>query len=102
MPATAGSCVATRCAAPATTAVICKDDWDGSAAVQKGAEPADTRSGSANGRPPSGRVTDASQSQSSVACGAVAGAISSKTSKAWWAAAGWLSGERRSDSSPQP
>ena len=59
-------------------------------------------SGSAIGKPPSGRVTESSQSQSVAACGVVAGATSANTSKAWWAAPGWLSGVRRSGSRPQP
>ncbi|MEU6999778.1 hypothetical protein [Nonomuraea sp. NPDC046570] len=64
--------------------------------------PAVVVSGSANGRPPSGRDTLSSQSHSRAACGAVAGAISSNTSMACSAAPGWLSGERRSGSKPQP
>ena len=58
--------------------------------------------GSAIGRPPSGRLTESSQSHSAAACSAVAGAMSSNTSKACAAAPGWLSGERRSASRPQP
>ena len=45
-------------------------------------------SGSAIGEPPSGRVTESSQSQSVAACGVLAGATSANTSKAWWAEPG--------------
>jgi hypothetical protein len=62
--------------------VIWSDDTAGSAAFHHGAQPASSRTGSAIGRPPSGSVTESSQSQSAAACGAVAGAISSNTSKA--------------------
>jgi hypothetical protein len=83
-------------------AVICSDEVDESPRCHHGAEAAFVLSGSTNGKPPSSSVTESSQSQSAAACGAVAGAMSSNTSKAWAAAPGWLSGERRSGSRPHP
>ncbi|MEU1727623.1 hypothetical protein [Nonomuraea sp. NPDC005692] len=82
--------------------MICNDEVLVSAPAHQGAVPSARVSGSANGRPPSGIVTDSSQSHSATACGAVSGPISSNTSKACSAAPGWLSGERRSGSRPQP
>ena len=63
-------------------AVICSDEWSGSASAQNGAQPARLCTGRANGTPPSGSVTVCSQSHSSTARGLVAGAMSSNTSKA--------------------
>ena len=100
MPAIAGSCSAARQARAATTLVICSEDSVGSAPAHQGPDPAVIAIGSAIGSPPSASVTPSSQWQSVAACGA--GPASAKTSKACSAAAGWLSGERRSPSSPQP
>ncbi len=66
-----------------TKALIWSEEAVGSACAQKGAHPVGSETGSANGSPPSGRATDASQSHSSTARGLVAGAMSSNTSKAW-------------------
>jgi hypothetical protein len=93
---------ATACARPATAAVMWSDDTAGSAASHQGAVPADCDTGNANGRPPSGSETAASQSQSSTARGLVAGAASANVSNAWNAPPGWLSGARRSGSRPHP
>ncbi len=82
--------------------MICSEDSPGSAPCHHGPEPAVSAIGTAIGRPPSGSVARSSQSHSSRARGVVAGATSSKTSNACKAAAGWLSGERRSPSRPQP
>ena len=100
--ATAGSCAAAFHARAATTLVICSEGSAGSAPCHHGPEPAVIAIGTAIGSAPSGRVERSSQSHSSMARGVVAGATSWKTSKACRAAAGWLSGERRSPSSPQP
>ena len=66
--ATAGSCRATRQAAAVTAVVMCRDDDPWSAPAQNGAV-AVAATGRAKGMPPSGRVIDASQSQSSAAGG---------------------------------
>ncbi|MFC7105575.1 hypothetical protein ACFQQB_37235 [Nonomuraea rubra] len=100
--ATAGSWAATRWAAAAVTAVICRDEVVASPPAHQGAVAVESVSGSENGSPPSGSVTESSQSHSAAACGEVTGPISSNASKACSAAPGWLSGERRSGSSPQP
>ncbi|MFD0479412.1 hypothetical protein ACFQ0B_73055 [Nonomuraea thailandensis] len=100
--ATAGSWAATRCATAAVMAVICRDEVVASPPDHQGAVAVESVSGSENGSPPSGSVTVSSQSHSAAACGEVTGAASSNTSKACSAAPGWLSGERRSGSSPQP
>ena len=82
--------------------MICSDELPWSACTQNGAQPAGSTSGSANGSPPSGRDTVASQSQSATASGLHVGPISAKTSNACSAAAGWLPADRRSGSRPQP
>jgi hypothetical protein len=82
--------------------VIWSEDVPGSAFAQNGAVAAGSATGRANGKPPSGSVTDASQSHSSAAHGLVAGAASAIASNACSAPPGWLSGARRSGSSPQP
>ncbi|WP_344836247.1 hypothetical protein [Nonomuraea dietziae] len=79
--------------------MICSDDSERSAPCHHGAVACVTVSGRANGRPPSGRVTVCNQSHSSAARGLGA---CSNTSKACSAEPGWLSGERRSGSRPQP
>jgi hypothetical protein len=99
--ATAGSWRAARWAIAVTIALIWSEELSGSALAQNGAQPAGLSTGTANGTPPSGRVTVSSQSQSSSACGLVAGAMSSNTSKACSAGAGWLRVSRRSGSRPQ-
>ena len=102
LAATTGSKRATRQAAAATTAVICSDDSVPSAEAQNGAHAAGSGTGSANGNPPSGSVTELSQSQSSAERGEVTGARSANASKACSAPPGWLVRDRRSGSSPQP
>jgi hypothetical protein len=60
----------------------------GAGAAHQGATPAVLVMGSAKGSPPSGRETESSQSQSAAAWAALAGAMSSNTSKACSAAPG--------------
>ena len=100
--ATAESWTATRCAAAAVIAVICNEELDGAERCHHGPEPAVRLSGNTNGRPPSTSEIDSSQSHNATACEFVVGAISSSSSNAWCAAAGWLSGDRRSGSRPHP
>ena len=82
--------------------MICSDDASWSAPSHHGELPAGSVTGSANGTPPSGSETRAIQSHSSTARGDRTGATSAIASNAWRAAPGWLSGDRRSASSPQP
>ncbi|MEU3306546.1 hypothetical protein [Nocardiopsis sp. NPDC006832] len=86
----------------ATAAVICNDDTRGSAWAQKGAHAVGSATGNAKGRPPSGRVTESSQSSNPRVAGVVVGPASAMASSACRAPAGWLSGARRSGSIPQP
>ena len=81
---------------------MCSDDTSEAAFAQNGAHPAGSVTGSAKGRPPSPSVAEVSQSQTATARAELTGPTSAKTSRAWSAPAGWLSGERRSGSSPQP
>ena len=81
---------------------MCSEDVRVSACAHQGAVPAASPNGSTNGSPPSACETDPSQSHSSAARGLVEGAMSSNTSNACSAPPGWLSGTRRSGSSPQP
>ena len=98
--AIAGSPSAATQARAATTLVICSEEVVASAPAHQGPEPAVIAIGSAIGRPPSSRLTVSSQWQSVAACGARP--VSANTSNACSAAAGWLSGDRRSPSRPQP
>ncbi len=78
---------------------MCSDETSGSAPAQNGAVAVASPMGRANGSPPSGSETAASQSHSAAARGLVTGATSSNTSKACIAPTGWLSTARRSGSS---
>lgn len=101
-PATSAWWRPTRWALAATCVVIWSDDTGVLGSTHNGALPARSALGRANGSPPSGKLMAASQSHNSTARGVVVGATSASTSKACMAPAGWLSGDRRSGSRPQP